>query len=354
MPAWKQTVLSVRQIKGFMTAALNGHAAPTSSPSRAPAKPRPVNAKNRAASPRLQNPRRALASRAPTAKRKGMVRLTVLGSGSSGNCALITTGRTTLLIDAGLSAKQIQVRLEAAGHTLDQLDGILLTHEHQDHTNGLEVLSGKLPLRLYCTPLTQEHLLGTLKFRGTPAWKLMSTGSAFEVQDLRIESFPVPHDAVDPVGYVIADEESRLGVLSDVGFVTNLIKDRLRGSDSLFVEANYDTQLIEADTKRPWATKQRIMSRHGHLSNDQAAELIESIAHPGLRHIVLGHLSDDCNDPARAIQRIQESLHRMGVKDTRVLCAERRACTETLEVAHRREVLARSPAPVFAEQMSLF
>jgi len=282
-----------------------------------------------------------------------MVRLTVLGSGSSGNSALITTGRATLLIDAGLSAKQIQVRLEAAGHTLDQLDGILLTHEHQDHTGALEVLSGRLPLRLYCTPLTQEHLLGTLTFRSPPAWKLISTGSPFEVRDLRIESFPVPHDAVDPVGYVIADEESRLGVLSDVGFVTNLIKDRLRGSDSLFVEANYDTQLIEADTKRPWATKQRIMSRHGHLSNDQAAELVEALAHPGLRHVILGHLSDDCNDPARAIRRIQEPLHRLGIKDTRVLCAERRACTETLEVAHRRQVHAPAPDPAAAEQMRL-
>jgi phosphoribosyl 1,2-cyclic phosphodiesterase len=229
-----------------------------------------------------------------------MVRLTVLGSGSSGNCAVVSTGRTTLLIDAGLSAKQICLRLEAAGIAPASLDGILLTHEHQDHTAGLEVLSGRLSVPLYCTALTQEHLLGSLKFRGAPQWRLMQTGSSFEIQDLVIESFPVPHDAVDPVGFVIADADSRLGVLSDVGFVTNQIKDRLRGSDSLFVEANYDAQLLEADTKRPWATKQRIMSRHGHLSNDQAAELVESLAHPGLHHVVLGHLSDDCNDPARA------------------------------------------------------
>lgn len=286
-----------------------------------------------------------------------MVRLTVLGSGSSGNCAVVSTGRTTLLIDAGLSAKQICVRLEAAGYSMDQIDGILLTHEHQDHTNGLEVLSSKRQLALYATALTQETLLGSLKFRKPPAWRLMNTGSAFEFQDLRIESFPVPHDAVDPVGFVIADEESRLGVLSDVGFVTNLIKDRLKAADSLFVEANYDTQLLEADTKRPWATKQRISSRHGHLSNDQAAELIESVAHPGLHHVVLGHLSDDCNDPSRAAQRIQESLHRVGVKDTRVLCAERRCLTATIEVAKRRVVISLSvtvpPAPVM-QQMALF
>lgn len=285
-----------------------------------------------------------------------MVRLTVLGSGSSGNCAVVSTGRTTLLVDAGLSAKQICVRLEAAGYTLDQLDGILLTHEHQDHTNGLEVLSSKRTLPLYATALTRETLQGSLKFRNSPTWRLMTTGSAFDFQDLRIECFPVPHDAVDPVGFVIADEESRLGLLSDVGFVTNLIKDRLKGADSLFVEANYDAQLLEADTKRPWATKQRISSRHGHLSNDQAAELIESVAHAGLHHVVLGHLSDDCNDPDRATQRIQESLHRIGIKDTKVQCAQRRCLTPTIEVARRRVVISlstSSPAPSM-QQLALF
>ncbi len=149
-----------------------------------------------------------------------MVRLTVLGSGSSGNCAVVSTGRTTLLIDAGLSAKQICVRLEAAGYSFDQIDGILLTHEHQDHTNGLEVLSSKRQLPLYATALTRETLQNSLRFRTPPAWNLMTTGSAFDFQDLRIESFPVPHDAVDPVGFVIAHQGNRLGVVSDAGFVT--------------------------------------------------------------------------------------------------------------------------------------
>ncbi len=285
-----------------------------------------------------------LASPPVSATSSAMLRLTVLGSGSSGNCAVVSTGRTTLLIDAGLSAKQICVRLEAAGYSLGQLDGILLTHEHQDHTSGLEVLSGKRPLPLYATALTRETLTGSLRFRSPPVWRLMNTGCAFDFQDLRIECFPVPHDAVDPVGFVIADEESRLGVLSDVGYVTNLIRDRLRSSDSLFIEANYDAQLLEADTKRPWATKQRISSRHGHLSNDQAAELVESVAHPDLHHVVLGHLSDDCNDPARAARRIQESLQRAGAAAARVFCAERRQPSTTIEVARRRVTLSPQPA----------
>ncbi|MCA1962404.1 MAG: MBL fold metallo-hydrolase [Prosthecobacter sp.] len=266
-----------------------------------------------------------------------MVRLTVLGSGSSGNCAVVSTDHSTLLVDAGLSAKQICLRLEAAGFSLAQIDGILLTHEHQDHTGGLEVLTGKRDLCLYATPLTQEAILSSLKLRGNTRWKLMNTGSAFDLQDLRIECFPVPHDAADPVGFVIADAEARLGLLSDVGYVTNLIKDRLRGSHSLFIEANYDTQLLDEDTKRPWATKQRISSRHGHLSNDQAAELLEAVAHPALHHVVLGHLSDDCNAPERAIRRMQESLGRVGVTRAQVLCAERHQATRTIEVARREQ-----------------
>jgi len=262
-----------------------------------------------------------------------MVRLTILGSGSSGNCAVISTERTTLLLDAGLSAKQICLRLDACGFSLDMLDGILLTHEHQDHTGGIEVLSRKRQLPLFCTALTQETLAGSLGFKKPPPWRIMTTGSTFEFQDLRIESFPVPHDAVDPVGYVLADEESRLGVLSDVGFVTNLIKDRLRNSDSLFIEANYDTQLLDNDTKRPWSTKQRISSRHGHLSNEQAAELVREIAHPGLSHVILGHLSDDCNDPDLASRYIRQALDAAGAAEARVICAERHKPTPTIEVA---------------------
>lgn len=265
-----------------------------------------------------------------------MVRLTVLGSGSSGNCAVISTERTVLLLDAGLSAKQICLRLEACGFSLDMLDGILLTHEHQDHTGGVEVLSRKRSIPLFCTALTQEVLLGSLGFKKSPPWRVMTTGSAFEFQDLCIESFPVPHDAVDPVGFVIADEDSRLGVLSDVGFVTNLIKDRLKNSDSLFIEANYDTQLLENDTKRPWSTKQRISSRHGHLSNEQAAELVREVAHPGLSHVVLGHLSDDCNDPTVACRYVRQALDACGAQEARVICAERHKPTPTIEVVRQR------------------
>ena len=265
-----------------------------------------------------------------------MLHLTVLGSGSSGNSAVISSGNTTLLLDAGLSAKQIVIRLESIGLTPASLDGILLTHEHLDHVRGLEVLSRALALPIFCTALTQEHLLSSLKFRTAPAWRIMQTGSAFDFQDVRIECFPVLHDAVDPVGYVVADQESRLGVLSDVGKVTNLVRDRLRGSDTLFIEANYDTQLLDADTKRPWATKQRIWSPHGHLSNDQTAEVIADVAHAQISNVILGHLSGDCNDPDLAARRMRSALDSVGAVDARVLCAERHKPTPTIQVARQR------------------
>ncbi len=263
-----------------------------------------------------------------------MLSLIVLGSGSSGNCAVVRTDRTRLLVDAGLSAKQIVLRLEMAGLRLEDLDGILLTHEHGDHTAGLEVLCRKHHLPLFCTPLTQETIASNF-VKAKPTWRLMQTGAAFEYQDIRIECFPVPHDAVDPVAFIFEDQESRLGVLSDVGFITNLIRERLRGVHTLFVEANYEATLLDADTKRPWATKQRISGRHGHLSNDQAAELVHHIAHPGLHQVVLGHLSDDCNDPDIAQKKIAAALQGAGVPDAKVVCACRERPTGWFEVARK-------------------
>lgn len=281
-----------------------------------------------------------------------MLRLTVLGSGSSGNCTVVSTDSTTVLIDAGLSAKQIALRMEAAGFSPASLDGILLTHEHGDHTAGLEILTKKWDIPIFVTPLTRECIEDN--FRHTPRWRLMQTGSPFELKDLRIECFAVPHDAADPVGFAIQDEHSKLGFVSDVGFVTNLIRDRLQGSHTLFLEANYDTQLLDADTKRPWSTKQRISSRHGHLSNEQAAELVAAVAHDGLHQVVLGHLSEDCNDPDTAAGFIRTVLTERSLHDVHVWCADRKLASETREVARRcaRPVIPASPSAP-AEQLML-
>lgn len=280
-----------------------------------------------------------------------MLSITVLGSGSSGNCAVVRTERTRLLLDAGLSGRQIMLRLELVGLKPEDLDGVLLTHEHGDHTQGLEMLCRKHEVPLFCTPLTQESLAQSAFTKAKPRWRLLQSGAAFEFQDLRIESFSVPHDAVDPVGFVISDKHSRLGVLSDVGFITNLIRDRLRGAHTLFIEANYDAPMLDADTKRPWSIKQRISGRHGHLSNEQAAELVHSVAHDGLRNVVLGHLSDDCNDPDTAKKKISAALCEAGFPGVAVHCAQRHAPTSWLEVG--RHIQEPTPNMDFADSAQL-
>ena len=260
-----------------------------------------------------------------------MLSLTVLGSGSSGNCAVLRSADTVMLVDAGLSGRQIALRLERVGLKIEDIHGILLTHEHSDHTQGLEMICRKHDMPIFATALTQEVVAQGAFTKAKPRWRLMQTGTPFEFQDLRIECFPVPHDAVDPVGFVIATPRTRLGVLSDVGSVTHLIRDRLRGSHALFVEANYDSPLLESDTKRPWATKQRISGRHGHLSNEQTAALVQELAHESLRHVILGHLSDDCNDPDTAKKKISSALCEAGFPSVSVHCAARHEPTPWIQ-----------------------
>ena len=256
--------------------------------------------------------------------------LTILGSGSSGNASIVATAEATVMVDAGLSAKQLMVRMEAAGYSPGQLDGILITHEHSDHTGGLDVLCKKWDIPIYATALTQEVL--AKNFRKPPRWRVMTTGAPFELKDLRIECFPVQHDAVDPVGFVLQSGVAKLGMLSDIGKVTNLVRDRLQQVNTLYVEANYERQLLEADTKRPWATKQRIMSHHGHLSNEQVAELVAELAHPELHQVILGHLSEDCNDPSTAVRWIKDALQVKACPCAEVWCAERKVASPTRPV----------------------
>ncbi|HSP42773.1 MAG TPA: MBL fold metallo-hydrolase [Luteolibacter sp.] len=248
-----------------------------------------------------------------------MIRFAVLGSGSGGNSAVVECGDVRLLIDAGLSAKQIQLRLAMLGIEPSMLDGILLTHEHGDHVRGLEVFRRKCPVPVYATAETRQEL--ALQGHACGDWKTFETAQSFQIGAAVIESFTVHHDAVDPVGYVISHQSRQLGVVSDVGHITRSMTERLRGMHGLFVEANYDCELLENDTKRPWSIKQRISSRHGHLSNDQVVELIREIAHPQMARVVLGHLSSDCNKPDLALARLRACLHELGHPDVDLHCA---------------------------------
>lgn len=234
------------------------------------------------------------------------VRFIILGSGSGGNAAIVEAGGVRLLIDAGLSAKQLTLRMRASGVDPASLNAVLLTHEHGDHVKGLRVLMKSLDVSVYSTPSTSR----VVRDAGvdTATWKIFESGAAFQISGLSIQSFAVPHDAVEPVGFVFRHEARSFGFLSDSGHVTKLVTDRLRGVESLFVEANYDDQLLEEDMRRPWSTKQRISSRHGHLSNAQATALVAELATTGLNRVVLGHLSRDCNRPEKAIATVRAGV----------------------------------------------
>jgi phosphoribosyl 1,2-cyclic phosphodiesterase len=251
-----------------------------------------------------------------------MLRFAVLGSGSSGNSALVFSDHTSLLVDAGISSKQLHLRMAQLGISPDTIDGILLTHEHGDHTRGLEVFCRKVKKPVYCSAITRESLSPSFNNPGT--WKIIEGSVPFAVGDIAVRGFTVMHDAVDPLGYVFEYGGSTLGFASDLGHVTGVMQTALQGVHSLFIEANYDEVMLQNDTRRPWSLKQRIASRHGHLSNAQAAELITGIAEGGqLQRVVLGHLSEDCNGPEVAMKAVYTALRGAGVSGIDVFCAGR-------------------------------
>ncbi len=244
------------------------------------------------------------------------VRLTILGSGSAGNCAYVETDETRLLIDAGFSGRQIRQRLASIGRTPESLHGILITHEHADHVQGLTSLCGKIEAPLYCNRLTKEAIERQLQTRFN--CRVFTTGAAFEVGDVTVENFSVPHDAHDPTGFLLRTSAGNIGFLTDLGHATKLVIQRVRIAHALVLETNHDLKLLQDDTKRPWSIKQRILSRHGHLSNDAAADAAEQIVSADLRHLYLGHLSRDCNRPELAHRVVSERLQRAGAHHVRI------------------------------------
>src|ERR1051325_10804009 len=249
-----------------------------------------------------------------------MFGLTMRGSGSAGNSALVQTDHCRLLVDGGLSARQLVLRLAECGVTPRQLDGVLLTHEHGDHVCGLEVLCRKFHVPIYCNSLTAEAIRsGTLIEH--PNWRLFRTGAEFSICDIVVQTFAVPHDAVDPVGYAFHSGSSGLGFITDLGYATKMLVERLRHVDTLVIETNHDEKLLQNDSHRPWPVKQRIQSRHGHLSNSAAATVVEQLLAGKLNRVVLSHLSRDCNTPELAAGVMRATLTQRDRNDIEVHCA---------------------------------
>ncbi len=261
------------------------------------------------------------------------VQLTILGSGSGGNCAFLETAQTRLLIDAGFSGRQIRQRLATLARAPETLHGILITHEHSDHIAGLLGLAAKLDVPVYCNRLTREAVESQLKIQINA--RLFTTGASFEIGDVLVESFCVPHDAQDPVGFLLHTPAGDIGFLTDLGHATRLVIERVRSANVLLLETNHDVKMLQEDRRRPWSLKQRILSRHGHLSNDGAGDVVEQIVSANLSQLYLGHLSRDCNRPELARGVISERLTRLGATHVAVACAAQDIPSPTLTLAPR-------------------
>ncbi len=250
-------------------------------------------------------------------------RLTILASGSSGNCAFLETETTRLLVDAGLSGRQIEERLGSIGKSPADLHGILVTHEHSDHIQGIRVLAGRYQIPVYANRGTKAAILDTIttsspqRAQSIP-WKIFEAGQAFPAGDFDVEPFSIPHDAADPVGFLLHHGGRCIAFLTDLGHVTQLVLEKAKQADTLVLETNHDMKLLQNDPYRPWSVKQRISGRHGHLSNEAAAKALSDIMTDRIRHVYLSHLSRDCNSPALAENTIRKTLQKIGATSVHV------------------------------------
>ncbi len=313
-----------------------------------------------------------------------MVRFTVLASGSKGNSTVVSGGRTRILVDAGLSCRELFRRMHQAGESPETLDAILITHEHQDHVNGLAVTARKLGIPVYFTEGTHRAWMRWLTPRRQmtyaqwldqcrqqtaarqaeaatgesepddadaleiqaaeervpatdavtdaaavkkdptmlPAVEYFEAGRPFQIGDITVNPFTTPHDAVDPVGFVLEAEGVRMAVATDLGYMPPNVKAQLTGLDLLLLESNHDLEMLR-DGPYPWSVKQRVLSRVGHLSNDAAAEFLEQEYDGQAGYVILAHLSESNNHPELARVAAERALSgRASLLANRLLLAE--------------------------------
>jgi len=240
------------------------------------------------------------------------VRCVPLGSGSRGNATLVELKHARLLVDAGLSARTLTRRLELVGVRPTQIDAILLSHEHQDHASGVERFSKRHGIPVVCAVATLEAL--DLAPQHLGGWVPLPEDGRVAFGPVEVQAFPVPHDAAAPVGYVITGDGLRLGFATDLGHVTTLVLERLRGCHLLFVESNYDPQMLQGGSY-PWSIKQRVAGRMGHLSNAAAAAVIRNAVDDACQAVVLAHLSENNNRPQLARRAVARPPRRWPRRD---------------------------------------
>jgi len=247
------------------------------------------------------------------------MKFTVLGSGSTGNSVLICTEKTKVLVDVGLSAKETLRRLALVGVDYSDLDAILITHEHSDHAGGLRVLLNTVTCPVYVSGETREAYLRekSNKSNDEPQKRLealknrrveIESSQYFHIGDIDFEPFSVPHDAADNFGFVAKNAGVKIATILDFGCFTTLIREKLRGCDGIVIESNHCQDMLKTCAVYSWDLKQRIMSRTGHISNEDLSEWLQNEFDGAARHIVLAHLSQRANEPHLARLTAQTAL----------------------------------------------
>ena len=243
------------------------------------------------------------------------LRVSILASGSTGNCALLETEHTAILIDAGIGRKELLRRFEALGRACpERVDGILITHEHSDHTSALAQLARMWNCPAYLTEPTHGEVLKMSP--GGPISKMkrvehIRAGEQFQIGDIEVNPFAIPHDAADPVGYAFRANGTKVAIVTDLGYMPEVVKYHLREADFLILESNHDLEMLKVGPY-PWYIKQRVMSRTGHLSNEVVSEFLADaeLFDGRARHLVLAHISEQNNDPYVARISAEEALSR--------------------------------------------
>ena len=265
------------------------------------------------------------------------VSVSLLASGSRGNCAVVASSTTRILVDAGISCRETLKRMRSLGATPNEISAILITHEHSDHVIGLQRLASKLNVPVFLTEPTHHAWKRSMrdeegKLPELPKVEHFSSGRSFQIGDIAIKPFTIPHDAADPVGFTFRAEGVRIGFVTDLGYVPVSVRDHLRGCDVLVIESNHDVEMLRGGPY-PWSVKQRVMSRVGHLSNDALAEFFTSDYDGGAAYVVLAHLSEQNNHPELARAAAEHALRdRQGLWRNRVMLATQSEALEPIRL----------------------
>ncbi len=254
------------------------------------------------------------------------VTVSMLASGSRGNCCIVASSSTRLLVDAGISCRETFKRIRSLGDDPHGLSAILITHEHSDHVYGLATLVKKLGIPLFMTGATHAAWSRALRDANGERPKVdklerFQSGQRFQIGDIEVRPFTIPHDAADPVGFTFRVEGAKVSIATDLGYLPPNVRDHLRHSDILVMESNHDVEMLRGGPY-PWSVKQRVASNVGHLSNEKLAHFFASDYDNGATFVVLAHLSEQNNHPEIARREAEKALaQRGGLFHNRVLLA---------------------------------